>query len=62
MKSYYPLVKKLLQEKGFSKIGGGKGSHEMWTDGNQTLTVPHNLYSRHTANDILKDAGIGKKF
>jgi hypothetical protein len=26
------------------------------------LTVDHKILSRHTANGILKDAGIGKKF
>jgi hypothetical protein len=26
-----------------------------------TILLPRNLYSRHTANGILKDAGIAKK-
>jgi DNA-directed RNA polymerase subunit H (RpoH/RPB5) len=28
----------------------------------RALTVDHHILSRHTANGILKDAGIGKRF
>jgi predicted RNA binding protein YcfA (HicA-like mRNA interferase family) len=59
---YKPLVK-LLSAHGFYHAGNFKGSHERWVrDGEKlTLCVPRTLNSRHTANAILKDAGIGKK-
>jgi hypothetical protein len=40
----------------------GKGDHDMWHNPvtGQKVTVPVNLKSRHTANDILKDAGLPK--
>ena len=40
-----------------------KGSHEMWfspTSG-KTFSVPVTIVSRHTANGILKQAGINEK-
>ncbi|MFT4190696.1 MAG: type II toxin-antitoxin system HicA family toxin [Comamonas sp.] len=62
MNSYYELVVKALRERGFSRIEGRKGSHEKWSDGRIQVLLPCNCKSRHTANAVLKDAGIGKKF
>lgn len=62
MKGYYELIVKALRERGFSRMGGGKGSHEKWSDGRLTVIVPFNCYSRHTANGIMKDAGIKTRF
>jgi predicted RNA binding protein YcfA (HicA-like mRNA interferase family) len=44
-------------------VPGGKGSHEKWRqeETGRTLIVPHTK-SRHTANEILKDAGLPKAF
>lgn len=44
-------------------MSGGKGSHEKWRHpgSEKTLVVPRTK-SRHTANDILKDAGLPKAF
>lgn len=41
----------------------GKGDHDIWTtpDGKR-LIVPVSIKSRHTANGILKDAGLAKAF
>lgn len=61
MNSFYKIVKAELQSLGFSFVRNGKGSHEIWSNGNINLTVPFNLVSRHTANGILKDAGSNKK-
>jgi predicted RNA binding protein YcfA (HicA-like mRNA interferase family) len=54
-------VVRLLREAGYHHDGGSK--HQKWChdDGKPTLIVPHKLLSRHTANGILKDAGIAKK-
>jgi predicted RNA binding protein YcfA (HicA-like mRNA interferase family) len=40
----------------------GKGDHDVWHDpkSGQKVTVPWKIMSRHTANDILKDAGLAK--
>jgi predicted RNA binding protein YcfA (HicA-like mRNA interferase family) len=59
---YYELITKALREQGFSRIPGGKGSHEKWQKGDVILIVPFSCKSRHTANGIMKDAGISKRF
>jgi predicted RNA binding protein YcfA (HicA-like mRNA interferase family) len=62
VEGYYRAVRKLIVELGFEQISGGKGSHEKWMNPEgRVLIVPRNLMSRHTANNILKDAGIPKK-
>jgi predicted RNA binding protein YcfA (HicA-like mRNA interferase family) len=61
MNGYYPRVVK-LREAGFSFIRQGKGSHEVWSNGRITLIVPFNCKSRHTANAVLRDAGIKTRF
>ena len=55
-------VTKELQALGYIYAVNAKGSHEKWTLGKKTVVVPRNLYSRHTANDILKEAGSAKRF
>jgi len=60
---FYPDLSRLLRAAGWARIAGGKGSHERWrheTSG-RILTVPRTK-SRHTANDILRDAGLPKAF
>jgi predicted RNA binding protein YcfA (HicA-like mRNA interferase family) len=41
----------------------GKGSHEIWLSpiNGRHVTVPRTTKSRHTVNDILKQAGIKKQ-
>ncbi|ATQ41290.1 type II toxin-antitoxin system HicA family toxin [Caulobacter mirabilis] len=60
---FYPDLARLLAAAGWSRVPGGKGSHEKWRhDGSgRTLIVPR-MKSRHTANGILKDAGLPKAF
>lgn len=63
MNGYYEQVVALLREAGWRHFRAGKGSHEIWRNAaGETLTVPYNCKSRHTANDILKDAGIPRRF
>lgn len=60
--SYYKKVTDLLKEAGYRFERQAKGSHEYWCkNGKDCVSVPSNLKSRHTANNILKDAGICKK-
>ncbi len=59
---FYDQVTEELKLLGFSRISGGKGSHEKWKkEGGPVITVPRKLKSRHTANGILKDAGSSMK-
>ncbi|MBN9463039.1 MAG: type II toxin-antitoxin system HicA family toxin [Burkholderiales bacterium] len=52
-----------MREAGWRFLRPGKGSHEIWRNAaGETITVPHNCRSRHTANGILKDAGISHRF
>lgn len=63
-KGFYADVRRLLMDAGFAHLRNAKGSHELWLQAatGTTVLVPRNLMSRHTANAILKDAGIEKKF
>ncbi|MCL2365083.1 MAG: type II toxin-antitoxin system HicA family toxin [Defluviitaleaceae bacterium] len=42
----------------------GKGDHEVWHSPitNRTVSVDIGTRNRHTANEIMKDAGIKHKF
>ncbi|WP_413819680.1 type II toxin-antitoxin system HicA family toxin [Tateyamaria sp.] len=62
VKGFYNDVVRMITEIGYYKIKkGGKGSHEKWAHETlPTVTVPHNMLSKHTANGILKDAGLTK--
>jgi predicted RNA binding protein YcfA (HicA-like mRNA interferase family) len=61
MRSYYPVVVKILRTHGFEHLRHGKGDHEIWSNGKDSVTVNYNLSKRHTANVILKLAGIDEK-
>ena len=54
----------ILNEYGCESFRQGKGDHEIWwspiTD--KKFVLDKNVKSRHTANGILKQAGIDKKF
>jgi hypothetical protein len=42
----------------------GKGDHEIWTSpiSGRHFTVDGKIKSRHTANAVLKQAGLAKRF
>ena len=61
--SYTPKLKVLLRRSGASFHRQGKGSHEGWlTAGGVFVVVPSRCKNRHTANGILKQAGLPKAF
>ena len=62
MNGYEKQVKELLRQHGWWLLRAGKGSHEIWTDGKNHVTVNYACRSRHTANGIMKDAGIAYRF
>lgn len=61
MNGYYEMVKAVLVEHGFSFVRQ-KGSHQMWKNGSRRVTVSTTCASRHTANEIMKQAHIDHKF
>lgn len=62
MNGYFEQVVAVLQKHGFERAHGGKGSHQKWRGSGVTVLVPFNCYSRHTANAVMKQAGIDHKF
>lgn len=62
-KDFYDQLVQIMSEYGCRRVEGGKGSHERWLSplNGRTVTVPRSK-SRHTANEVLKQLGIGKKF
>lgn len=55
---------RLLREAGCSFVRPAKGSHELWFSPitAKHFTVPQGMVSRHTANAVLKQAGLPKAF
>ena len=64
MADYTKLVQNKLSDHGWSFYRHGKGSHDIWIKlaTNETVSVSTNIKSKHTANGILKKAGINQKF
>jgi predicted RNA binding protein YcfA (HicA-like mRNA interferase family) len=64
MANFYRDLVAILRENGFELLRTGKGSHEIWINNstNRQTTVPRTTKSRHTANDVLKQAGLPKQF
>ncbi|MBW4472873.1 MAG: type II toxin-antitoxin system HicA family toxin [Stenomitos rutilans HA7619-LM2] len=62
--SLTPALKRLLVNAGCSFERQGKGDHEIWyspiTD--RRFVVDNFIKSRHTANAVLKQAGLPKAF
>ncbi|MFZ4710750.1 MAG: type II toxin-antitoxin system HicA family toxin [Zwartia sp.] len=61
MRGFYKKVIALLALHGFLLVRQ-KGSHQTWAKGSKSLTVSTNCDSRHTANEILKQAEINHRF
>lgn len=61
MNGYYENVIAVLKKHGFLYVRQ-KGSHQMWRNGAISVIVSTNCVSRHTANGIMKDAGIEHRF
>ena len=64
MATFTPKLKEILRAHGCSYELPGRGDHEIWyspiTD--RRFPVDHKILSRHTANAVLKQAGIPKQF
>lgn len=64
MPTYEKEVRECLKLGGCQFVRHGKGDHDIWYSpiSNRNITVDSKIKSRHTANEVLKQAGIGKKF
>jgi predicted RNA binding protein YcfA (HicA-like mRNA interferase family) len=64
MGDFSPDVKKILRVHGCYWVRPGKGDHEIWYSpiAKRNITVDSKILSRHTANAILKQAGLAKQF
>jgi hypothetical protein len=63
MKDFGRPLRDELGRGGCSFHRHGKGDHDIWiTPEGKRLIVPFKIKSRHTANGILKDAGLPKAF
>lgn len=64
MPSYEKDVRRQLLDHGCSLVRQGKGDHEIWQSpmSNRRFVVDAKIKSRHTANGVMKQAGIDHKF
>lgn len=62
MNGYEKQIKEKLKENGWTFLRNGTGSHEIWSNGKHHVSVNYACKSRHTANQIMKDAGIKHRF
>jgi predicted RNA binding protein YcfA (HicA-like mRNA interferase family) len=64
MADFTPELKRALREAGCAFVRQGKGDHEIWFSpiSNRQFPVDSKILSRHTANGVLKQAGLPKKF
>ncbi len=55
-------IVRLLEQHGFTLLREG-GNHAIYTKGEKTIPVKrHRLFDRITANELCKQAGLGKPF
>ena len=61
---YTREVKKVLSENGFVFKRRGKGDHDIWHNPitNKSVSVDGEIKLRTSANELLKEAGLGKQF
>jgi hypothetical protein len=62
--SFTPKLKELLLDAGCMVERQGKGDHEIWYSSitQRRFVVDSAIKSRHTANAVLKQAGLPKAF
>lgn len=63
MAGYTPKLKEILRTHGCYFERPGRGDHEIWYSAITQRRFPvDDIKSRHTANAVLKQAGIAKQF
>ena len=63
VQGYSARLKAILRDHGCTFVRMGKGDHEVWRcpNASQPVIVDGKIQSRHTANAVLKQAGIDAK-
>lgn len=61
---YTPVLKQLLREADCEFVRYANGDHELWQSpiSKKRFVVDGKIKSRHTANGVLKQAGLPKAF
>jgi HicA toxin of bacterial toxin-antitoxin, len=64
MSGYTERLKEILEDAECRFVRQGRGDHEIWQSpvSGRRFTVDANIKSRHTANAVLKQAGLPKAF
>lgn len=64
MAEYEKRVRDVLKANGYYLVRHGKGNHDLWYSPITciNITVDGKIKSRHTANAILKQAGLDYRF
>ncbi|MFZ5713064.1 MAG: type II toxin-antitoxin system HicA family toxin [Bradyrhizobium sp.] len=64
MSDFAPDVRRLLMDAGCFYVRAGKGDHAIWYSPitKRNFPVDQKIKSRHTANGIMKQAGLPKAF
>ena len=64
MADYAPEVKRILRTNGCHFERPGRGDHEIWYSpiSKRKFPVDSKILSRHTANAVLRQAGLPKAF
>ncbi|MBV8603480.1 MAG: type II toxin-antitoxin system HicA family toxin [Pelomonas sp.] len=62
--SFTPELLRLLRAVGCVFVRHGRGDHDIWHSpiNGASFVVDHRILSRHTANAVLKQAGLPKHF
>lgn len=64
MADFTPQLKNILRASGCRFERTGKGDHDIWFSPQTGVRFPvdSKIRSRHTANEVLKQAGLKKQF
>ena len=64
MAEYEKLLRKALLKEGCYFVRHGKGDHDIWHSpvSGKTFSVDGKIKSRHSANSVLKEAGLSFRF
>lgn len=64
MADYAQKLKEILSQNGCKHKRAGKGDHAIWHSpiSGKCFPVDSKIKSRHTANEVLKQAGLDKVF
>ena len=64
VEGFYRKIVDVLKANGCRFVRQGRGDHEIWYSpiSDRTFTVDKSCMSRHTANAVMKQAGIDHRF